>query len=261
MHNRLTNVQRLSFVTLVVLIIQLSLSVSPLLSQDVTIGTQTWTSKNLDVSTFRNGEPIPEAKSREEWQKARENKTAAFCYYDYDSKNGKVYGKLYNWYAVNDSRGLAPKGYHIPSDAEWTILTDKLGGEEIAGEKMKSKTGWKGISNGGKKACIDCSDWTQSYRDKVACHTCKDARTVKIPEVIKTGGDNSSGFNGLPGGFCLSNGLFYDITEDGFWWSSSNSSTYYAWYRGLGYYMTKKDRNDDNLQGKYNGLSVRCLRD
>ena len=98
-------------------------------SDDVKIGKQIWMSKNLDVSTFRNGEAIPEAKNAEEWAKAGENKTAAYCYYDYDSKNGKVYGKLYNWYAVNDSRGLAPNGYHIPSDAEWKILTVILGGE------------------------------------------------------------------------------------------------------------------------------------
>ena len=243
MHNRLTNVQRLSFVTLVVLIIQLSFSVSPLLSQDITIGTQTWTSKNLDVSTFRNGEAIPEVKSAEEWEKAGDNKTAAFCYYEYDSKNGKVYGKLYNWYAVNDSRGLAPKGYHIPSDAEWTILTDKLGGEEIAGEKMKSKTGWKGISNGGKK---------------VPCHTCKNARTVKTPEVIKTVGDNSSGFIGLPGGSCNYSGYFYSITKDGYWWSSSENSEGSAWYRNLNYLYTKVNRNDYYLNF---GFSVRCLRD
>ena len=123
-----TSLLRLSFVALLVLFIQLSLSISPVLSQDITIGTQTWTSKNLDVSTFRNGEAIPEAKSKEEWSKAGDNKTAAFCYYEYDSKNGKVYGKLYNWFAVNDSRGLAPIGYHIPSDKEWSTLIQYLGG-------------------------------------------------------------------------------------------------------------------------------------
>jgi uncharacterized protein (TIGR02145 family) len=186
---------------------------------DVKIGTQIWTSKNLDVSTFRNGEAIPEVKSKEEWAKAYKNKTAAFWYYDYDSKNGKVYGKLYNWYAVNDPRGLAPKGYHIPSDAEWYILTDFLGGRDIAGKKMKSKDGW---SNGGN-------------------------------------GDNSSGFNGLPGGYCSRNGYFYDITEYGDFWSSSESYTKnFAWNRYLFNNSTKVNRND---YYKYYGLSVRCLRD
>ena len=218
MHYRRTSLLRLSFVVLVVLFIQLSLSISPVLSQDITIGTQTWTSKNLDVSTFRNGEAIPEAKSKEEWSKAGDNKTAAFCYYEYDSKNGKVYGKLYNWYAVNDSRGLAPAGYHIPSDAEWTILTDFLGGSKIYGKKMKSKDGWSNDGNG----------------------------------------DNSSGFNGLPGGYCNSGGGFLNITEDGGWWSSSEFNSSDAWNRDLGFNNTKVYRYN---VGKSSGFSVRCLRD
>ena len=188
----------------------------------VTIGNQVWTSKNLDVSTFRNGEVIPEAKSKEEWVKAGNNKTAAYCHYDYDSKNGKVYGKLYNWYAVNDSRGLAPNGYHIPSDSEWTVLTNFLGGEEIAGEKMKSKQGWR-------------------KNDK------------------KSGnGDNSSGFNGLAGGYCESDGYFYDITVYGGWWSSSEGDMGFAWSRSLYFYNSKVGGGSSYEDF---GLSVRCLRD
>ena len=222
MHYRRTSLLRLSFIVLVVLYIQLSLSISPVLSQDITIGTQTWTSKNLDVSTFRNGEAIPEAKNAEEWSKASENNTAVYCYYGYDSKNGKVYGKLYNWYAVNDSRGLAPKGYHIPSDAEWTVLTDFLGGEDKAGKKMKSKTGWQ--KNGKKSG----------------------------------NGNNSSGFNGLPGGYCGDYGYFNYITGNGYWWSSSEDDTGFAWGRLLYYSNTSVDRyfNSEDY-----GLSVRCLRD
>ena len=218
MHYRRTSLLRLSFVVLVVLFIQLSLSISPVLSQDITIGTQTWTSKNLDVSTFRNGEAIPEAKNAKQWSKAGDNKTAVFCYYEYDSKNGKVYGKLYNWFAVNDSRGLAPKGYHIPSDAEWTILTDFLGGSKISGKKMKSKDGWSNDGNG----------------------------------------DNSSGFNGLPGGYCNDSGGFINVTENGGWWSSSEDSTDSAWNRDLGKNNTKVYRYNisENI-----GFSVRCLRD
>jgi len=110
-----------------------------------TIGNQWWMTKNLNVSTFRNGDPIPEAKSDEEWEKAGQNKQPAWCYYDNDPTNGVKYGKLYNWYAVSDSRGLAPVGYHIPSDAEWTILTDYLG---RASAKMKSEQGWAEDGNG-----------------------------------------------------------------------------------------------------------------
>lgn len=77
-------------------------------AQTVTIGTQVWRTKNLDVATFRNGDSIPQAKTNEEWEKAAENQQPAWCYYNNDPANGAKYGKLYNWYAVNDSRGLAP---------------------------------------------------------------------------------------------------------------------------------------------------------
>ena len=111
--------------------------------QTVTIGTQVWTSKNLDVSTYRNGDVIPQVKDENAWAKLT---TGAWCYYDNDASNGRKYGKLYNWYAVNDPRGLAPKGYHIPTDEEWTTLIDYLVGE--AGKKMKSTSGWFLYGNG-----------------------------------------------------------------------------------------------------------------
>jgi uncharacterized protein (TIGR02145 family) len=115
-------------------------------SAEVTIGKQVWMSENLNVDKFRNGDPILEAKTDEEWEKAGENKQPAWCYYDNDPANGEKYGKLYNWYAVNDKRGLAPVGYHIPSDAEWTELEDFLGTD--AGKKMKSTSGWNKDGNG-----------------------------------------------------------------------------------------------------------------
>ncbi len=91
---------------------------------EITINKQVWMAKNLNVDKFRNGDPIPEAKTDEEWHKAGDNGQPAWCYYNNDPANGGKYGKLYNWYAVNDSRGLAPVGYHIPSIYEWTIPTD-----------------------------------------------------------------------------------------------------------------------------------------
>ena len=113
-------------------------------AQDVTIiGTQTWTTKNLDVTKYRNGDAIPQVQDKNAWAKL---KTGAWCYYENNTANGTTYGKLYNWFAVNDTRGLAPKGYHIPTDAEWTILTDNLGDE--AGTKMKSTSGWDNNGNG-----------------------------------------------------------------------------------------------------------------
>ncbi len=116
-------------------------------AQTVKIGEQVWMTKNLNVSKFRNGDYIPQAKTIEEWNLAGNNEKPAWCYYNNNVENGTKYGKLYNWYAVNDARGLAPAGYHIPTDYEWEDLVDYLGGEYTAGEKMKSKTGW--IANSG----------------------------------------------------------------------------------------------------------------
>jgi uncharacterized protein (TIGR02145 family) len=162
-------------------------------SQDeVKIGTQTWTSKNLDVSTYRNGDLIPQVQDQKAWANLT---TGAWCYYNNDESNGTKYGKLYNWCAVNDPRGLAPNGYHIPTDEEWTILSDYLGGESEAGTKMKSTSGWKNNGNG----------------------------------------TNSSGFSGLPGGFRSYNGSFDYIGSYGYWWRSAGSSTNDAWARGLNY--------------------------
>src|SRR5258708_6469970 len=108
----------------------------------ITIGTQVWTATNLNVSTFRNGESIPEAETDKEWEKASKEQSPAWCNYERKTENGTLYGKLYNWYAVHDSRGLAPAGCHIPSDSEWTILVKFLGGDSLAGLKMRSKTLW-----------------------------------------------------------------------------------------------------------------------
>lgn len=114
----------------------------------ITIGPQQWMAENLNVSTFRNGEPIPEAKTKEAWLAAYKNERAAWCYYNNDSANGKKYGKLYNWYAVNDSRGLAPKGWHVPTDKEWQTLIAALGGEGAAFAKMKASTGFHALPGG-----------------------------------------------------------------------------------------------------------------
>jgi uncharacterized protein (TIGR02145 family) len=108
----------------------------------VTIGTQVWMAQNLNVDRFRNGDPIPQARTNEEWDQADANLQPAWCYYDNDSLKGARYGKLYNWFAVSDPRGLAPKGWHVATDGEWTNLVKRFGGEMVAGEKMKSSSGW-----------------------------------------------------------------------------------------------------------------------
>jgi uncharacterized protein (TIGR02145 family) len=221
-------------------------------AQTVTIDKQVWMTKNLNVDKFRNGDPIPQAKTDAEWEAAGENKQPAWCYYDNDTANGAKYGKLYNWFAVNDSRCLAPAGYHIPTDAEWTTLENYLGND--AGNKMKSTSGWNSYITGGSKTCPNCEVWNAEYRKKVPCHTCKDTRSVIEPTKTNMGnGTNSSGFSGLPGG------LRNDLVRSSLWlWSSTEDDTYSAWLRTLSFSNGNVTRGSF---GKDYGFSVRCLRD
>lgn len=219
--------------------------------QTVTIGTQVWDAKNLDVSTFRNGDIIPEAKTSEEWEKAGLRNQAAWCYYGNDQANGKIYGKLYNWYAVNDPRGLAPIGYHIPSDTEWKTLHDYI--NSFDKKSMKSTSGWNSITSGGSKTCPNCSSWNAEYRKKVPCHTCKDTRSVPAPKVTHSqNGTNSSGFSALPGGCRFDFGVFSMVGDDAFWWCSTGYATYQAQFSTL---------NRIDNESKKCGYSVRCISD
>jgi uncharacterized protein (TIGR02145 family) len=129
---------------------------------------------------FRNGDLIPYIESNEEWKKAGENKQPAWCYNNNDPANGIKYGKLYNWYAMTDPRGLCPLGWHVPSDTEWMQLLNYLGGDNFAGHKMKSSYGWE----------------------------------------VNGNGSNSSGFTGLPGGLRHYDGDFQSGGHYGNWWSS-----------------------------------------
>jgi len=110
----------------------------PLQNGEVQIGTQIWMTKNLNVSRYRNGDPIPQVTNMQNW----DYPTGAWCYLGFNASNGVRYGKLYNGYAVNDPRGLAPVGYHIPSKAEWEVLVNFLGGASVAGGKMKATGQW-----------------------------------------------------------------------------------------------------------------------
>lgn len=201
-------------------------SIAPL--PNVTIGTQVWSTNNLEITTYRDGTPIPQVTDPAAWANLT---TGAWCYYNHISANGDTYGKLYNWYAVagiynaasltNPSlrKKLAPIGWHIPSDAEWTTLTDCLGGESVAGGKMK-ETG--------------SAHW-----------------------LIGNQASNSSDFRGLPGGTLLSlQSGFLWINRKGNWWSSTDQPIY-PWARSL-------DAGVSCSRGgfvKSAGLSVRCIRD
>ena len=155
----------------------------------IKIGTQSWMTKNLEVSRYRNGDRIPQVKGPAEWAALT---TGAWCWNNNDSATGAIYGKLYNWYAVNDPRGLAPTGWHVPSDAEWDTLSTYLG--KNAGGKLK------------------------------------DTGTIEAGTGLwyapNTGATNKTGFTGLPGGLRNSNGTFFSIGNLAYWWSSSQFDTY-----------------------------------
>ena len=182
------------------------------------IGSQYWMDKNLEVTNYRNGEIIPYEPDATKWAALT---TGAWCYYKNDPSSG--FGKLYNWYAVNDPRGLAPNGWHVPTDEEWTTLGNYLGGN--AGSKMKT-TGTK--------------SWPSP----------------------NTNATNESAFAGLPGGFRLGTGLWFSTFVGGFWWSSTgyfNSGNQgNSISRYLGDFNDGLFGDYSNMKG---GMSVRCLRD
>ena len=217
----------------------------------VVIGSQTWMSENLNVSTFRNGDPIPEAKTNEEWKKAGKEGKPAWCYYDNDPKNGAKYGKLYNWYAVNDPRGLAPTGWHVPTKAEWGTLVEQLGND--AEKKMKSQSGW---NNWEDSTCSNCKNWNAEYGRKTACNECKDTK-VTGKNKYSGNGTNGSGFSGLPGGQ-RSLGNFYDVGNVGYWWEVDDTHFLSLSYnRGL---LRLLDALLSVHVFKEDGFSVRCVK-
>ena len=142
------------------------------------IGEQCWFAENLRSENYENGDAIPSNLSDSEWEDIT---SGAVAVYGENASNVETYGLLYNWHAVDDARGLCPSGWHVPSDAEWTVMTDWLGGAAVAGAQMKSTSGW---NNGGN-------------------------------------GTNSSSFSGLPGGYRLNDGSFSGVGNGGYWWSSS----------------------------------------
>jgi uncharacterized protein (TIGR02145 family) len=202
--------------------------------KEVKIGTQTWMTENLNVDKFQNGDPIPEVKSQVDWKKAAENMQPAWCYYDNKASNGEKYGKLYNWYAVNDPRGLAPKGWRIPTKDDWLILSDFLGYESVSGGKLKSSKGW--------------STYPEDYEG-----------------YDEYQGTNESGFNGLPGGYRTTVG-FQDIFENAEWWASSVSESGCVQNikiingRPSNELFFKQQISSTNRAGKTYGLSVRCVK-
>jgi uncharacterized protein (TIGR02145 family) len=187
----------------------------------VQIGDQVWFAENLRTSKYNDGTPIPNVTDNNAWSKLN---TGAYCFYDNYATNNVTYGKLYNWYAVETDK-LCPTGWHVPTNEEWTTLSEFLGGEQVAGKKLLSISGWSDNGNG----------------------------------------TNESGFSALPGGERYGSdteyyeeGTFLNIGENGYWWSSTELDTNGAYYLALYYYGVDCLRNFD---GKRDGFSVRCLRD
>lgn len=188
--------------------------------QTVKIGDLTWTKTNLSVSRYRNGDLIPEIKDPAQWTTAT---TGAWCHYANDAGNGAVYGKLYNWYAVADPRGLAPQGWHIPSDTEFKALITALGGENGAGGNLKE---------------AGTLHWLNP----------------------NTGATNSSGFTALPGGYrcSCSSGAFYNLGNQSLWWSSASNSPTTAWNMELSYNNVNALLSGND---KHKGYTIRCVMD
>jgi len=149
----------------------------------IIVGTQVWIKENLKVTHYRNGDPILNVPDPTQWSSLT---TGAYCNYKNDVNNGDIYGRLYNWYAVNDIRGLAPNGWHIATDDEWTVLTTFLGGESYSGGMLKE---------------IGTSHWNNP----------------------NLGASDIIGFAALPGGN-LGNNTFWDIGINGLWWCSTEKS-------------------------------------
>ena len=183
----------------------------------IVIGTQTWMMENLKTTKYRNGDVIPNVLDST-WINLT---TGAYCNYNNDANNSTTYGRLYNWFAINDSRNLAPAGWHVATAAEWQTLVDYLGGKEEAGGKLKE---------------AGTTHWISPNMDAT----------------------NSSGFTALPGGYRFSNGLFDRLGSNGYWWSSTENAASTAYARHLG--TDHMDCDLDSLN-KFIGLSIRCIKD
>jgi uncharacterized protein (TIGR02145 family) len=186
----------------------------------IVIGMQQWMDKNLDVLTYRNGDLIPQVKDPTAWAALT---TGAWCYFNNDpSGYGAIYGKLYNWYAVNDPRGLAPQGWHIATYDEWATLSTILGGTTVAGSKLKT---------------AGTSRWVSP----------------------NTGATNESGFSALPGSYRDIDGRFLNFTgQSGYWWTAKEFNTSNAFYYFLNNTIENLLWGNEN---KKRGFSVRIIRD
>jgi len=194
-----------------------------------TIGEQVWMAENLKVTHYRNGDAITNVTDNNKWFNVT---TGAYCRYDNDGIDIDTYGMLYNWYAVNENRNIAPEGWDIPTDAEWKQLEMYLGMSQTEVENIE----WRGTDEGGKLKVSGTTYWVSPNE----------------------GATNESGLSALPGGYRHNEiGVFGDVGRGGYWWSSTEGDSTRAWHRHLGNAHTGIFRRDDEKQ---NGFSVRCIK-
>ncbi|UCE19174.1 MAG: hypothetical protein JSV84_02165 [Gemmatimonadota bacterium] len=203
--------------------------------QTVMIGDQCWMAENLKVTHYRNGDPIPNVTVDTEWANLT---SGAYCDYDNNADNVSVYGRLYNWYAVDDNRNIAPEGWHVPSDDEWKQLELYLG----MSQSEADDTGYRGTDQGGKlKATGTIEEGTGQWHAPNA------------------GATNETDFSAMPGGACYSeDGTFNNLGFHAPFWSSTKGGSNTAWGRSLGCVSAEVCRNNVDMQY---GFSVRCVRD
>ncbi len=187
----------------------------------IKIGDQIWMSKNLNVQNYQNGDLVPQVVNYEEWKNL---KTGAWCFYDNNPENDLKYGKLYNWYALNDPRGLAPNGWHIPRRTEWLILAKNQGGQLVAANKMKAR----GMKH-----------W-------------------KSQSLSSAGLSKNDGFFALPGGFREPSGNFSNVGFIAFFWSSSEANEI-SHDKVWCYSIENNAELFENPRLKNYGFSIRCI--
>jgi len=201
--------------------------------QTIQIGNQIWMAENLKVTHYRNGDPIPHLTDNGNWTSTS---SGAYCVYDNNLSYADTYGNLYNWYAVDESRNIAPEGWHVPSDEELKVLEMSLGMNQ---SQADASAEWRG-TNEGSKLAGRADLWTDSNLEN--------ATDFGI-----------SGFNFLPSGIRrYTNGNFDHITINSYFWSSSYSNSNYPWYRHISYDDTRIYRSDTD---KNYGFTVRCVKD
>lgn len=232
----------------------------------IKIGDQEWMGRNLDVAYFQNRDPIQEIQDAKEWVRAGQEGRPAWCYYDNDPENAKVYGKLYNWFAVNDLRGLAPDGWKIPNKKDFDDLAAHLGGWEFAGQKLKSIVEPPSIPPFKPPSQLEIKP-NASQAVARLFEAQKRLKEIQVKKWEKRRdqilafkkGTNESGFNALLGGFRFSSSdaSFYEIESLTSFWSTVDFDDKNAWILSIGS-TTDEARVIHNP--KNFGFSVRCIK-